>query len=116
DKFTIILSVEAQKPEYFEKLGLKVAYVVFDRAVTTPPTDLKPTEDLSLFTKNKDGTIDLAWKLRSVKLGLTAQAHVLLGAPKHKSAGNKAVMAIGFRGLPDDVVGIFILDAKLREP
>jgi hypothetical protein len=110
DTFTIVVPIKAQKPGQFEKPGLKIAYVVFDKTLKAPPDDLKSDEGSFILNTDKSGAKDLTWQVRSVQQGVTGQAHAFLGAPQYKAAGNDGIMRFGLRGLPDKDIGVFVID------
>jgi hypothetical protein len=110
DTYTIVVPIQVRMPEQFEKPGLKTAYVIFNKAMKSPPDDLKSDETtINLYT-DKNGTKDLRWQVGSAQQSVTGQAHAYLGAPPYKSLGRKGVVRFAFRGLPDKDIGLFIID------
>jgi tetratricopeptide (TPR) repeat protein len=109
DTFTIVVPIEVQNPEHFEKPGLKLAYVLFDEAITAAPNDLKFVDGTSVVTTEKDGGRDLMLQVRSEQRGVTGQAHFVFVPPQYKAVGTTGVMRFGLRGLPDKDMGLFVV-------
>lgn len=110
DTFTIVVPVQVQKSEQFETPGLKIAYVIFDKTIKSPPRDLKSVDNSYVLKTDKNGERDLVWQVRSVKEEIAGQAHFYMGRPQYKAVDKKAVMKISLRGLPDKDIGLFIIE------
>jgi hypothetical protein len=115
DTLTVIVPVRVQKPEHFEKPGLRALYVVFNEPVKTAPTDLKsdPVVNADLNT-DKNGEMEMVWPMVSAQQGLTLQAHFPLNALQFKAVGTNGVMRFRLRGVPDKDLGLFALDGRLQ--
>jgi hypothetical protein len=110
DLWTVVVPVEAEKSEHFEKPGLKTAYVVLNEPITTPPTDLKSDGQGAMLNTDKNGERDLVWRMLSARQGLTLEAHFYMNGPQHKAAGTKGVVKYILRGIPDKQLGLFLFE------
>jgi hypothetical protein len=121
DTFTIVVPIQVQKTDQFEQIKLHVAFATFDKPIEWPLFDLKKKKDDNLvqirtgknFDKVKNPTdVDVWWEVRSDQQNASGTAHSLFAAPEYKAVGNNGVMKLGFRGLPDAEIGLFIKDDK----
>jgi hypothetical protein len=108
--FTIVVPVQVQKLEHFEKPGLKLAYVLFDQPVTTPPGDLKSVENSLVVNTDTAGKQDKVWQVRSAQQSVFGHARLFKNAPQYKAVGNRGVLRFGLRSLPNNDIGLFISD------
>jgi hypothetical protein len=113
--YMLVIPIVAQKPEQFEKPGLKLIFVIFDDAVKTPPVDLKMVEGTSAVYFGKDKkTSDVYWRVKSAQQNITGLAHVVAEPLQYRSVGTKAVTHWGIKDPPDKAIGIYLFDDKLE--
>jgi hypothetical protein len=110
DEYMVVVTVDAQKPEQFDKPGLKLVYVFFDDPVTTPPIDLEEVDNTSAVYMSKDKkTPDLYWTVHSAQQNLSGTAHAVMFPPQYKAVGKNAVLHWGIKAPPDKDIGLYVL-------